>query len=124
MVRVAAMLIGAALAGALAITAPAAAGDIDPGVASAFGGWGISAPSAGRVIFCHGYGCNFRTEIGISAADHARLAALMAPGRAWAEAERRALAQTEAWFEKRTAPEAGTAHAKARASVGWGIGGD
>jgi hypothetical protein len=75
-------------------------------------------------VWCHGYGCNFRTQIGLSAADHARLAALMAPGRASADAERRAIAQTEAWFEKRTAPEAGTAHAKARASVGWGLGGD
>jgi hypothetical protein len=128
MVRVVSTLVGAALAGALAmtmvVTAPAAAGDIDPAVASAFGGWGISAPSAGRVIFCHGYGCNFRTEIGISAADHARLAALMGPGRASPEAERRAVALTEAWFEKRVAPQTGTQHAKARASVGWGVGGD
>lgn len=107
-----------------AMTGPAMSGDIDPAVISAFGNWGISAPTTGSVIFCHGYGCTFRTQIGISGADHARLVALMAPGRASPEAERKAIALTEAWFEKRAAPEAGTAHAKARASVGWGLGGD
>jgi hypothetical protein len=118
--RIAAAL---ALAGALAVL-PARAGEMDPAVTSAFGSWGLPVPSAGMLIFCHGYNCNFRTEIGISGGDRARLAALMAPGRASAEAERRAVAQTEAWFEKRVAPQTGTAHAKARASVGWGIGGD
>jgi len=103
---------------------PARAGEIDPAVTSAFGNWGLPVPTAGMLIFCHGYNCNFRTEIGISGGDRARLAALMAPGRVSAEAERRAVAQTEAWFEKRVAPQTGTAHAKARASVGWGVGGD
>jgi len=103
---------------------PARADDIDSSVTSAFQGWGIPVPSAGMLVFCHGYNCNFRTEIGISGGDRARLAALMAPGHASADAERRAVAQTEAWFEKRVAPQTGTAHAKARASVGWGIGGD
>jgi hypothetical protein len=108
----------------VAMSGPAMAGDVDTAVISAFGNWGISAPTSGRLIFCHGYGCNFRTQIGISGADHARLVSLMASGRASPEAERKAIALTEAWFEKRAAPEAGTAHAKARASVGWGVGGD
>lgn len=107
-----------------AMTGPAMCGDVDSAVISAFGNWGISAPTSGSLIFCHGYGCNFRTLIGISGADHARLVSLMAAGRASPEAERKAIALTEAWFEKRAAPEAGTAHAKARASVGWGVGGD
>lgn len=102
----------------------ARAGEIDPSVAGAFRSWGLPVPTGGILIFCHGYGCAFRTEIGISVADRARLAALMAPGRASAEAERRAIAQTEAWFERHVAPQTGTAHAKARASVGWGVGGD
>jgi hypothetical protein len=112
-----------ALVGSLAVQ-PARAGEIDSAVASAFQNWGIPVPSAGMLVFCHGYNCNFRTEIGLSGGDRARLAALMAPGRASADAERRAIAQTEAWFEKRVAPQTGTAHAKARASVGWGVGGD
>jgi len=112
------------LLASLSLSLPAMAGDIDPAVAAAFQNWGLSVPSTGGLIFCHGYNCNFRTEIGISAADRAQLAALMEPGRASPDAERRAVAKTEAWFEKRVAPQTGTAHAKARASVGWGIGGD
>jgi hypothetical protein len=111
----------------LAVTAaagPATAGDIDPAVSAALQNWQLPVPTAASLIFCHGYSCNFRTEIGISGADHARLAELMAPGRASADAERHAIAKTEAWFEKRVAPQTGTAHAKARASTGWGVGGD
>src|SRR5262249_30474668 len=114
---------GVVRAGLLA-SGPAAAGDVDPAVATAFQGWGLPVPSAGSLIYCHGYNCNFRTQIGISAADRAQLAALMEPGRASPDAERRAIAKTEAWFAKRVAPQTGTQHAKARASVGWGIGGD
>ncbi len=114
-----------ALGIALAVLAGrASAGDLDPSVTAAFVNWGISVPSSGALIFCHGYNCNFRTLIGLSAADRAHLSSLMAPGRASADAERRAIATTEAWFEKRAAQDAGTAHAKARASVGWGVGGD
>ena len=112
-----------ALAGTLA-SVSARAGEIDSAVASAFSKWGLPVPSAAGLIFCHGYNCNFRTPIGLTGGDRAQLAALMAPGRASAEAERRAIAQTEAWFERRVAPQTGTAHAKARASSGWGLGGD
>src|SRR5579862_5922460 len=113
-----------ALAAGLAMAATAAAGELNASLTNAFGNWGISAPNSASLIFCHGYGCNFRTQIGISGADHAHLTSLMAPGRASADAERHAIALTEAWFEKRVAPETGTAHAKARASTGWGVGGD
>jgi hypothetical protein len=102
----------------------AAADEADPAVSGTFQNWSLPVPSSSGLVFCHGYNCNFRTEVGLSVADHARLAALMGPGRATAAAERQAIARTEAWFEKRVAPQAGTAHAKARASVGWGIGGD
>jgi hypothetical protein len=105
-------------------TGPATAGDIDAAVSSALQSWSLPVPSSGSLVFCHGYNCNLRTQIGLSGADHARLGALMEPGRASADAERRAIALTEAWFEERVAPRTGTAHAKARASVGWGVGGD
>ncbi|HEY2136717.1 MAG TPA: hypothetical protein VGH49_12565 [Xanthobacteraceae bacterium] len=103
---------------------PASAAETDPAVSSTFQNWSLPVPSASGLVFCHGYNCNFRTEIGLSGSDRTRLAGLMAPGRASAEAERKAIAQTEAWFEKRVAPQTGTAHAKARASTGWGVGGD
>jgi hypothetical protein len=71
-------------------TVPAGADDIDPAVSAALQGWSLPVPSAGSLIFRHGYNCNFRTQIGLSGADHTRFAALMEPGRASADAERRA----------------------------------
>src|SRR5262249_266920 len=64
---------------------------------------------------CHGFGCAFRTEIGLTRADHAQIAAIMAAGSASAQAERVAIGRTEAWFEKRIAPLTGTATRVARA---------
>ena len=87
------MRVALALLVALAAT-PAVAGDIDPAVSAAFVNWGLPVPSSAGLVFCHGYNCNFRTQIGLSGADHARLAALMEPGRASADAERRAVAKT------------------------------
>jgi hypothetical protein len=94
---------------------PAARAEFDSGVSAMFNTWSLSVPNAGSVVICHGFSCAFRTQIGLSAADQGRLAMLMAPGKASAEAERRAIAQAESWFEKRIAPETGTANAKARA---------
>ena len=101
----------------LVLAPPAVASDLHPDVVSMFRGWSMSLPNSGRVVICHGFSCTFRTEIGLSRADHTRLAELMAPGRASPEAERRAIAKTEAWFEKRIAPQTGTANAKARAGA-------
>src|ERR1700674_2026213 len=91
-----------------ALGLPASAGETDPAVSATFQGWSLPIPGSGGLIFCHGYNCNFRTQIGLSGADQARLARLVEAGRASGEAERRAIARTEAWFEKRVAPQAGT----------------
>jgi hypothetical protein len=93
------------------------AAELDYRIVARFQSLSMPVPNAGRVVICHGFGCQRRTEIGISRADQARFAQLMAPGRASAEAERRAVAQAIAWFEKRVAPEAGTANAKAYATI-------
>jgi hypothetical protein len=104
------------LVGAVWIFAtPVVAVETDPGVISMFREWQVSLPNPGRVIICHGFSCVFRTEIGLGRADHARMAEIMAPGKASGEAERRALAKVVVWFEKRIAPETGTGNAKARA---------
>jgi hypothetical protein len=95
--------------------APAARAEFDSSVVDMFAAWSLSAPNTGSVVICHGFSCTFRTQIGLSGADHARLASLMAPGKGSAAAERRAIAQAESWFEKRIAPQTGTGHAKARA---------
>lgn len=106
-----------------AATNPVIAGEINPQLLGLFQRLSLPVPSARSVIYCHGFNCNFRTPVGFAPADYARMAQLMAPGKASAELERRALAQTEVWFEKRVAPLAGTARAKAR-SGGLMIGGD
>lgn len=106
-----------------AATNPAVSGEIDPQVLGLFQNLSLPVPSLRSVIYCHGFNCIFRTPIGFSASDYARMAQLMASGKASAESERRALALTEVWFEKRVAPLAGTAHAKAR-SGGLVVGGD
>jgi hypothetical protein len=93
----------------------AKASELDPGAVAMFREWSVSLPNPGRVIICHGFSCTFRTEIVLTRADHAKLAELMEPGKASAVAERSAIARTEVWFEKRIAPETGTANAKARA---------
>jgi hypothetical protein len=92
----------------------AAAAEVDSSVVSFLQNLSLSVPEAYRIIFCHGFNCAFRTEIGLSRADHARMSALMAAGRGSPEAERKAVAQTEVWFEKRVAPLTGTGKAKAR----------
>jgi hypothetical protein len=77
----------------------------------------ISAPTASRISICHGFGCKLVTEVALSASDRARLAGLMAPGAASASAERRAVAITAAWFDKRIAPTTGTKNHQARAGI-------
>jgi hypothetical protein len=117
-------LLAVAAFSAIATLACATASEIDAGARAALANWSLPVPGADALVVCHGYGCLYRTPITLTAADHARLAQILAPGRVNAESERRALAQAEAWYEKRVAPEAGTAHAKARAGGRFGVGGD
>jgi hypothetical protein len=111
------------LATCLLATGPALGAELDGAVTKFYDQQSMALPEAGRVIFCHGFTCAFRTEIGLSRADHARMASLMAAGRGSADAERKAIARTEVWFEKRVAPVTGTGKAKAR-SGGLAYSGD
>jgi hypothetical protein len=80
----------------------------------------LSPPSAQLVVICHDFGCRQRTPVELGAGDIATLTSLLARGRASAEAERRAIAAAEAWFDRRVGPAAGTTHRVARAT---GLGG-
>jgi len=111
----------AALAFVLGI-APAGAGDIDFATLKTLEQLSLPAPDPTRPIVCHGFGCAYQTPIFLRPADRAQIKKLFAPAAKSAEAERKAVAATMAWFEKRVAPEAGTAQAKARA--GFGSAGD
>ena len=79
--------------------------------------WSITPPSPSGVFICHGFGCDFRTEVGLAGSDRAQMSAIMASGSASAEAERVAIGRTEAWFERRIAPMTGTAKRVARAGA-------
>jgi hypothetical protein len=89
----------------------------DSAIELAFSEHSIKPPTTSSVTVCHGFGCNYRTEVGLGSSDRARLAALLSAGRASAEAERRAVATAVAWFDRRVGPQAGTTGRIARAGV-------
>ena len=101
----------------------AVADRVDPAVTAMLRDYSLLPPSVFRVVICHGFGCAFRTEIGLGSADHAQMAAIMASGAASPQAERAAIGRTEAWFERRIAPITGTAQRVARAGPLIGLGG-
>jgi hypothetical protein len=110
----------AALGGMALISVAPAAQPIsqpDPQIAEAFTEVSLPRPSADQIIFCHGYGCKFRTPVALSPAEHKRLAAIMAPGKRSPEAERAAAAAAVAWFDRLAGPIAGTTNHLARAGV-------
>ena len=92
------------------------AASVDASIAKRFEDFSLPTPTPTSVIVCHGFGCRFRTPIALSSADHAKLTQILNGGRASAEAERKAVAQAVAWFERRVAAEAGTTGAKAYAT--------
>jgi len=98
------------------MTSSASAATVDAAVVRRYEEMSLPAPTLSSVVVCHGFGCRFRTQVGVSAADHAKLTQLLATGRANREAERKAVAQAVAWFERRVAPEAGTGAARAYAT--------
>ncbi len=92
-------------------------GIADEGAVAFLAEWSVPVPQPDGIIVCHGYGCQVRTEVGLSNADQTHLASLMARGRTSAAAERRAIAAAVAWFDRRVGPEAGTTGRIARAGI-------
>ena len=85
-------------------------------IAGQFAASSLPNPTINRVVICHGFACKFRTAIAFGPNDHAELRKIMAKVTS-PEAERVAVARAVAWYEKRIAPEAGTAGAKARSTA-------
>jgi len=105
------------LAGLVVLLAmPAAAMAQDAVAAAAYGALSLSPPTTEGLTVCHGFGCQYRAELGISAADQAALRKLLAAGSGSAAKERQAVAAAGAWFDKRMAQVAGTAGHVARAN--------
>ena len=89
----------------------------DAAIAGAYTELSLTMPNPAAVIVCHGFGCQRRTAVGLGKGDHAKLAELLATGRASPEAEWRAVAAATAWFDRRVGPAAGTTGRVARAGV-------
>ncbi len=86
-------------------------------VAATYVDYSVSPPTLAGMVICHGFGCKYRAEVAITAADRGKLTQLLAPGKASAAAERRAVAAAGAWFDRRIGPAAGTQNHIARAGV-------
>ncbi len=105
---------------AMLLSATIFAGAVDEILATVYAELSLPLPTAKWAVVCHGFGCNYRTEINLGGDDRARLAALLAPGRASPQAERRAIAAAVAWFDRRVGPAAGTTRRVALAHASSG----
>jgi hypothetical protein len=106
-----------AVLGLLVAGHPCAAIELDFGIAKTLEGLSLPVPVAARPVICHGFGCAYQTPIALHPADRAQIRRFFV-GSEDAIDERRALAKTMAWYDRRVAGEAGTLKAKARAGVG------
>lgn len=104
------------------ICGPAEAIDLAQLISEKFEELSLSMPTPAHVFVCHGFGCRYRTEVGLGQRDHAQLALIIARGRGSPAAERQAIGQAVAWFERRVAPEAGTTNAIARSNRAYPFG--
>ena len=86
-------------------------------VDAAFGGYSVTPPTPDTVFVCHGFGCKYRDQVDLTARDRAKLAQILATGRASPAAERKAVAAAGGWFDRRVGPVAGTQNHVARAGA-------
>jgi hypothetical protein len=100
------------------VAAPASTA-ISEVVAATYAPYSVLPPTPNRVVVCHGFGCKYRAVVRLGAADRGHLAGMLAAGKASPAAERRAIAQAGAWFDRRIAPAAGTRHHVARAGMSY-----
>lgn len=96
---------------------PCAAVELDFGIAKLLEGLSLPVPVAARPVICHGFGCAYQTPITLLPVDREQIRKFFV-GTEDAIDERRALARTMAWYDRRVAAEAGTVNAKARAGIG------
>jgi hypothetical protein len=62
-----------------------------------------STGAVARINVCHGFGCHFKSELNLGAADARRLLAIMAAGATSAKAERAAVSRAVRYYEDRAA---------------------
>ncbi len=61
----------------------------------------VKETTVSKLSVCHGFDCRNRTALGLTGADNARFASIMAGGRSSPQAERKAIASAVAYFETR-----------------------
>ena len=110
-----AKLIASAMTALICGTVPALA--IDPAINEVYTQLSISPPTTASVVVCHGFGCRFRTAVGLGPGDRAKLTQMFASAKKTPEAERKAIAAATKWFDRRVGPEAGTTRRVAYAGV-------
>jgi hypothetical protein len=108
-------VIGPALAALICGATPSHA--LDPALSDVYTQLSISPPTTGSVVICHGFGCRFRTAVGLGSGDHGKLKRMFASAKKNPEAERKAVAAATKWFDQRVGPEAGTTRRVAYAGV-------
>ena len=97
--------------------APTPASAIDAAIEDMYTQISISPPTTNLVVVCHGFGCRFRTAVGLTNADHSKLKQMFASAKKTPEAERKAIGLATSWFDRRIGPEAGTTRRVAYAGV-------
>jgi hypothetical protein len=105
--------------GAMMLCAAAARADRSSVIAATYPQYSVSPPTTSQIVVCHDFGCQGRTVLAVTAGDRQQLAGIMAAGRASAQAERAAIAQAGAWFDRRIARAAGTVNHVARANAAY-----
>jgi hypothetical protein len=90
------------------LSAVSARSDIAGVAAAAYSTYSVPPPTRDSVFICHGFTCKYIVQVDLTEADRAKLARMLASGKASPEAERRAIAAAGAWFDRRIAPAAGT----------------
>jgi hypothetical protein len=102
-----------------ALCATPARADRNSVIAETYPQYSVSPPTTNQIVVCHDFGCQGRAVIGVTAGDRQQLAGIMASGRGSAKAERAAVAQAGAWFDRRIARAAGTVNHVARAGMSY-----
>jgi hypothetical protein len=85
-------------------------------ISATYGELSISPPTTTSIAICHGFGCKYRDELGLTAQDWKALTIMLTAGKASAMAERKAIGNAGAWFDRRFGPVAGTVGHVSRAN--------
>lgn len=88
--------------------APSAAMQLTEGMTFLYSSVSIVPPSAERITVCYGFVCRRRYVFDFEPADRRKLTEILNAGRSSAEAERKAVQQAVAWFDRRIGPIIGT----------------